>query len=115
LDHGEVVYVICVQRGDEVLWQATADYWFALAEGYLGPLPSSLQGDPINRGLSVLRSTPPTPAVFASWTQRHAVSAVIVDDRARAFAVRFVPLIQRSPRQHRGAGLQASASNQWAL
>src|SRR5439155_5799329 len=84
LDQGEVVYVICVQRGDEVLWQETADYWFALAEGYLGPLPSSLQGDPINRGLSVLRSSPPTPAVFASWTQRHAVSAVIVDDRARS-------------------------------
>ena len=84
LRQGENVYVIPVQKGDEMLWQATADYWFELAQGYLGPLPTGLQGSPFARGLNLRKSYPEPPPAFASWTQQHGVSAVILDDEARS-------------------------------
>jgi hypothetical protein len=46
LQEGETVYAIGVQKGDEVLWQATADYWFKLAQGYIGPLPPRCRAVP---------------------------------------------------------------------
>jgi len=84
LEEGETVYAIPVQKGDEVLWQATADYWFKLAQGYIGPLPPALQSGPLSRGLSMRHDLFfPGPSQFSTWMEQHGVSAIVVDDRAR--------------------------------
>ena len=83
LSEGETVYAIPVHKGDEVLWQATAGYWFNLAQGYLGPLPPALQSGPLSRGLSMRRELYfPGPTQFSTWMQQHGVSAIMMDDRA---------------------------------
>lgn len=80
----EIVYAITDAKGDEVLWQATANYWFDLAQGYIGPLPLDLRTGPLSGGLSMRRDVfPPYPKQFRTWLQGHGVSSVIVDDRAR--------------------------------
>ena len=84
LNEGETVYAITAQKGDEVLWQATAGYWFKLAQGYTGPLPPTLQSGPLSRGLNMRRGLFfPGPGQFSTWMQQHGVSAIVVDDRAR--------------------------------
>jgi hypothetical protein len=86
LQPGENVYAIVDEKGDEMLWQATADYWFDLAQGYIGPtgsLPPELRTGPISGGLHLRRVAILPPAQeFATWTRDHAVTAVVVDDRA---------------------------------
>jgi hypothetical protein len=83
---GENVYAIVDEKGDEMLWQATADYWFDMAQGYIGPtnsLPPELRTGPISGGLHLRRVAVFPPAdQFATWTREHAVTAVVVDDRA---------------------------------
>jgi len=80
---GENVYPITVQRGDENVWQATSGYRFTLAEAYFGPLPVELRDGVLSQGLNMRRNVQvPIADVFASWTERHQVSAVIMDDRA---------------------------------
>jgi hypothetical protein len=41
LRQGENVYVIPRTKGDEMLWQSDSDFWFRLAQGYVGPVPSA--------------------------------------------------------------------------
>ena len=82
IPQGENVYAIPFQKGDEMVWQATAQFWFALAEGYVGVLPDQLRTGEIARGLSVRRGRPQDPQEFARWMLEHGASAVILDDRA---------------------------------
>jgi hypothetical protein len=79
----ENVYAIVDEKGDEMLWQATADYWFDIAQGYIGPLPPSLRTGPMSGGLHLRRVKVVPPATeFQTWTRDHQVTAVVVDDRA---------------------------------
>jgi hypothetical protein len=95
---GENVYVIAYNKGEEMLWQATSDFRFKLAQGYIGPIPPELDSGLMAVGLHV-RKAPvvPTPQEFAAWTQERDVSAVILDDRA---AQKYGDLLA-------GAGLQS--------
>jgi hypothetical protein len=97
LDEGEIVFAIPVVKGDEMLWQATARFWFDLAEGYIGPLPPQLKTGRLARGLYADRKGSFVPAAgqVATWMDAHRVSAVLVDDRALP---RFEAML-------RGAGL----------
>jgi len=81
---GENVYAIGVQRGDELVWQEASDYWFKLAEAYLGPLPLELRTGPLSHGLNVRKGPEITPSGFdvANWMNQHQVTAVIMDDEA---------------------------------
>ena len=80
----ENVYAIGVQRGDELVWQEASNYWFRLAEAYLGPLPLELRTGPLSHGLNVRKGpeVPPAPFDFANWMRQHQVTAVIMDDEA---------------------------------
>jgi hypothetical protein len=86
IQRDENVYAIGVQRGDELVWQEASDYWFRLAEAYLGPLPLELRTGPLSHGLNVRKGpeVPPAPSDFANWMNQHQVTAVIVDDEAEA-------------------------------
>jgi len=81
---GENVYGIGVQRGDEMVWQERSDYWFRLAEGYLGPLPLEMRTGPLSHGLNVRKTglEPVGPTELVSWMSQRGVSAIVVDDHA---------------------------------
>jgi hypothetical protein len=81
---GENVYGIGVERGDELVWQESADYWFRLAEGYLGPLPLEMRTGPLSHGVTLRKSgvEPVGPAAFVTWMAQRDVSAILIDDRA---------------------------------
>ena len=97
LREGEIVYAIPYMRGDEMLWQATAHYWFNMAQGYIGPLPPNLRTGAMARGLDVRKALfVPEPKQFGEWLQQHGVTAVVMDDRA---AQRYEALL-------RGTGLE---------
>ena len=81
-DH-ENVFAIGIQRGDEMLWQATAGFRFDLAQGYIGVVPRELWTGQLSRGLSLLRSKPPPADAFRAWLEQHEVSAVLLADQAR--------------------------------
>jgi hypothetical protein len=95
----ENVYAIGVQRGDELVWQEASDYWFRLAEAYLGPLPLDLRSGPLSHGLNLRKGpeVPPAPFDVSTWMDAHQVSAIILDDEA---AAQYEDLL-------RGAGGQA--------
>jgi hypothetical protein len=83
LRQDENVYAIPYETGEEMLWQETADYWFKMAQGYIGWVPTAVDSGPLAHGLHV-RGKPyrPTPEEFAAWLHDHRVSAVVMDDRA---------------------------------
>jgi hypothetical protein len=83
LHPGEVVYPITRVKGDEMLWLVEADHWFPLAQGYIGPIPPEVDTGPLADGLHVAPvAFDPSPEEFASWLREHAVTAVVLDDRA---------------------------------
>jgi hypothetical protein len=83
LQQDEVAYPIPYNTGDEDLWQATADFWFKLAQGYIGWVPTDVDSGPLAHGLhGGGRQRPIPPEEFRTWTAAREVTAVIVDDRA---------------------------------
>ena len=84
LRRGENVYVIPRIKGDEMLWQSDSDFWFRLAQGYVGPVPSGVDPGPMADGLHLIPSSSrPSATGFATWLRDHDVTAVVLDDRAR--------------------------------
>ncbi len=79
----EVTYAIPYNTGDEDLWQATSDFWFKLAQGYIGWVPTDVDSGRLAHGLhggGRQRQVPPEE--FRTWTAERDVTAVVVDDRA---------------------------------
>lgn len=106
LRQDEIVYAIPRTQGEEVLWQQTADYWFRLAQGYVGPIPSEHQSGPLSKGLTLRQKNPymPTPALFAEWMTDQEVSAIVLDDAGRW---KFEPLLRSVGMEpvHEGEGV----------
>jgi len=96
LHHGEIVFVIPKFKGEEMMWQGAAGFWFNLAEGYIGPIPPELKSGPLARGLQLIKSKNrvkvPSPDEVATWMGEHHVSAIVLDDRARR---KFRSLLQK--------------------
>ncbi|TMK34331.1 MAG: YfhO family protein [Actinobacteria bacterium] len=94
LHQGEVVYAIPSQRGSEMIWQTTSDFWFDLAQGYVGPVPPAVDSGPLAHGLHRGNgSYLPTADEFSTWTRQNGVSAVVLEDEA---AVRYEAMLQRA-------------------
>jgi hypothetical protein len=93
LSPDEIVFAIPTVNGDEMAWQAESDFWFRLAQGYVGPIPPEFAGVQLSRGLSLTHKAPfvPDPAVFAAWLRSHEVSSIVISDPAR---VLFEPLLR---------------------
>jgi hypothetical protein len=86
LDANEIVFVIPIRTGDEMIDQAAAGFWFRMPQGYTGPLPAgSGGGGRLVHGLSLVRKFPFIPAAteLATWLTSRQVTAVVVADRAR--------------------------------
>jgi hypothetical protein len=79
----EVVYAIPYNTGDEDLWQATSDFWFKLAQGYIGWVPTAVDSGRLAHGLhGGGRQRQVLPEEFRTWNAARGVTAVVVDDRA---------------------------------
>jgi hypothetical protein len=80
---GEVVYAIPAEKGSEMLWQVSSDFWFDLAQGYIGPLPPAVDSGPIADGLHLRPvSYLPTPSELSGWLTERGITAVVLDDGA---------------------------------
>jgi hypothetical protein len=79
----EITYAIPYDTGEEDLWQATSDFWFKMAQGYIGWVPTGVDTGELAHGLHV-RGKPRavTADEFRTWTGERGVTAVLVDDRA---------------------------------
>ncbi len=93
LRQDEIVLAIPTSTGDEMAWQAESEFWFRLAQGYVGPIPPEHAGTPLSRGLALHQRFPfvPDPGVFAEWLDANDVSSVVMSDEA---AARFEPLVR---------------------
>ena len=67
-----------VQRGDEMLWQAEADFDFAMAQGHTGPQPALYASDPLWQIVAGGGLYGFTSDQLRSWLHDHGVSAVLV-------------------------------------
>ena len=83
LQPDENVLIIPTTNGEEMAWQATADFSFRMPEGYVGVIPTANRGSPLDRGLSSDTGHVPTTTELASWLHAKGVTAVVVDDLAR--------------------------------
>jgi hypothetical protein len=116
LRQDEIVFAIPTDTGDEMAWQAEGDFWFRLAQGYVGPIPPEHAGTPLSRGLALNQRFPyvPDPAVFATWLDTNEVSSVVLADDART---RFEPLIRAADGMlaHDGGGVSVwrPAAAEW--
>jgi hypothetical protein len=87
----EVVFAIPKEKAGEMLWQDAADFDFRLAQGYLGPLPASYAGEPLNKGLYANQYVNPSASALAAWLNERGATAVILADPVRS---EFEPMIR---------------------
>jgi len=81
----ENVFVITETNGEEMVWQAAADFSFRMPEGYIGPIPTPYARERLYRGLGVEDPAPfvPTPTEVSRWLEENGVGAVVLGDLAR--------------------------------
>ncbi len=84
IEPGEIVYAVVTVKGDEMAWQATADFELRLAQGYIGPIPEEYLGEGISKGLALVHPLPympPIPVVMR-YADEHRVAAFVSSDAA---------------------------------
>jgi hypothetical protein len=79
----ENVFIIPMTTGEEMAWQATADYSFRMPEGWIGVIPAANRGSRLSHGLSARAGALPSTEELASWLDAKSVTAVVVADQAR--------------------------------
>ena len=87
----EVVFAIPKEKAGEMLWQDAADFDFRLAQGYLGPLPATYAGEPLNKGLYANQYVNPDAGALASWLNERGATVVVLADPVRA---QFEPILR---------------------
>ena len=78
----ENVFIIPTAAGEEMAWQATADYSFRMPQGWIGVTPAANRGSRLSHG-SIRAAAPPSTEKLASWLDAKGVTAVVVSDQAR--------------------------------
>ena len=79
----ETVLVIPDKNGQEMAWQAEADFGFRLPNGYVGATPEGIEESKIMRGLSKRNGPVPHPNTLSNWLTARGVSAIVMSDAAR--------------------------------
>jgi hypothetical protein len=76
---GETVLVIPRQAAQPMSWQATADFWFRMPNGYVGITTQGVTRDPVNGRLAGSGRLP-SGEELRTWLDRHGVTAIVVED-----------------------------------
>jgi len=79
----ENVFIIPTDAGEEMAWQATADFSFRMPEGYVGVIPIANRGSRFVHGLSADVGVLPSTKDLMGWLEANGVTAVVVADRAQ--------------------------------
>ncbi|MGZ5128183.1 MAG: hypothetical protein ACXWZU_04065 [Actinomycetota bacterium] len=64
--------------GSEMLWQAEADFTFAMPQGHLGPQPSIFAGDPTSAEIAQGQLYGTTSDELRTWLHAHGVRAIAI-------------------------------------
>jgi len=65
-------------RGSEMLWQAEADFSFAMPQGHLGPQPAIFAGDPTSAEIAQGQVYGTTADELRTWLHAHGVRAIAI-------------------------------------
>ena len=69
------------RKAAEVMsWQATADFWFRMPNGYVGITTQGVPRDPLKGGLAGANGGVPNSDELNAWLQQHGVTAIVVED-----------------------------------
>lgn len=84
LEDGEIVFAVPTVKGDEMVWQSTADFRFRLAQGYIGPIPPAYFGQGLSKGLARFHPAPfmPPVEVVQRYVELHRVTAFVSSEQA---------------------------------
>jgi hypothetical protein len=86
----ENVALIPDSKGETLLWQAAAGFWFRVPAAYVGP--SGPRGrEPLHNGLWFEGGRPHAPDVVRSWLTDNGVTAIVLGDLGRGA---FEPLVR---------------------
>jgi hypothetical protein len=77
----ENVFIIPTNTGEEMAWQAAADFSFRMPQGY--PIPIANRRSRLSHGLSTRSAILPSREELASWLNANGVTAVVVSDEAQ--------------------------------
>jgi hypothetical protein len=88
---GENVLPITIGRGEELVWQAEADFWFRVPEGYIGLIPRDVFDGKLSRGLqSQGQNFVPDAGSLDRWLAERDVNTLVMADGATAT---FAPVV----------------------
>ena len=79
LREGETVLVLPYGKGDSMLWQIYSGMYFALPEGWTGPIPSSFQAWPILEAFRRGSAIPNEGNQLNAFLSAHGVSTILID------------------------------------
>jgi hypothetical protein len=84
IEPGTIVFPIPTVKGDEMVWQAVADFRFRMAQGYIGPIPEPYLGQGLSKGLALFHPAPymPPVPVLERYVELHDVDLFVSSDRA---------------------------------
>ena len=115
LNPDENVLLIVGSKGEEMMWQSEADFWFRMPQGYVGPLPPQFREDRAFRGFVAGGFVAeggyfPQPDELAAWLDRQQVTAVVMVDEA---AEGFSPIMREAgwQRVYQGGGVSVWRPN----
>ena len=91
----ENVLLITKANGEEMAWQETAGFSFRMPEGYIGALPAAYTEEWMFRGLDTNDNVPfvPAPSELKNFAATQQVTAIVIDDLARA---KFESVVQEA-------------------
>jgi hypothetical protein len=79
LREGDTVLVLPYGRGDSMLWQVYSHMYFALPEGFTGPIPPSFQAWPIVRVFRGGGEIPQEQLQFNAFLSAHQIKTILID------------------------------------
>ncbi|HLW72015.1 MAG TPA: hypothetical protein VKS22_15490 [Candidatus Binataceae bacterium] len=99
-------------RGNTMLWQAEAGFYFRMAGGYTGLTPREFERWPIVNAFMTATLLPDASAQLAAFMTAHDASVVVVDDAHRELWSSMLAAIDPAPR-HTGGIWLYRASPAW--
>ena len=104
LRRDEIIFPIPTNKGEEMLWQSSSDFWFRMAQGYLGPTPTPYKGQAVAKGLARNHPHPYMggPVIFGQWLGEHGVTAIVVSDPAEGSFAELLRLVGFRPADRAG-------------
>jgi hypothetical protein len=79
LREGDTVLVLPYGRGDSMLWQVYSHMYFALPEGFTGPIPPSFQAWPIVPVFRGAGEIPQEQLQFDAFLSAHQIDTILID------------------------------------